>query len=405
MANAVVLDARQQRGAALAKEKGRHIRHVAGAKYLVPSATGTAGYVVDAEAGQCTCPDHEDRGVRCKHLWAVSYYRQEITLPDGSHVVTQAVRLTYAQNWPAYNRAQTEEKDRVQVLLRDLCSGVPQAEQKRGRPRLPLADVIYAATMKVYDCMSARRSMSDVRACEEKGLIEDAPSYNSMLRYAKDGSLAPVLSTLIEQSALPLRAVETQFAQDSTGFATATYVRWYDQKYGQKSRQRFVKLHAMVGTKTHIVTAAAPTEAVVGDSGELIPLLQRTAANGFDVQEVSADKAYLSHDNLAAIEAIGARPFIPFKSNSRAGGSPAWERLWHHFSANSVDFLAHYHRRSNVETAFSAMERKFGKSLMTRLPEAQFNEVLLKCLCHNLTCLVHAIHELNVAPKFWEVRP
>lgn len=50
---------------------------------------------------------------------------------------------------------------------------------------------------------------------------------------------------------------------------------------------------------------------------------------------------------------------------------------------------------------FSSVKRKFGGSVRSKLPAAQFNEVLLKCLCHNLSMLVHAIHELGVEPKFW----
>jgi hypothetical protein len=38
---------------------------------------------------------------------------------------------------------------------------------------------------------------------------------------------------------------------------------------------------------------------------------------------------------------------------------------------------------------------------MIRTLAAQVNEVLLKCLCHNLSMLVHAIHELWIAPSFW----
>ena len=92
---------------------------------------------------------------------------------------------------------------------------------------------------------------------------------------------------------------------------------------------------------------------------------------------------------------------MPFKSNSGSTGSASWERLWHHFSANRDDFLAHYHRRSNVESTFSAMKRKFGAGVRSKLQAAQFNEVMLKCLCHNLSCLVHGIHELGIEPKFW----
>jgi transposase len=135
------------------------------------------------------------------------------------------------------------------------------------------------------------------------------------------------------------------------------------------------------------------------------PLVESAAANGFRIAELSADKAYLSHANLAAVERIGAVPFVPFKSNSGSAGSAAWERMWHYFSANRGEFLAHYHRRSNVESTFSAVKRKFGGTVRSKLPAAQVNEVLLKCLCHNLTCLVHSIHELNVDPKFWTLQP
>ena len=43
--------------------------------------------------------------------------------------------------------------------------------------------------------------------------------------------------------------------------------------------------------------------------------------------------------------------------------------------------------------------------MRSKLPAAQLNEVLLKCPCHNLSVLVHSIHELGIDQKFWEVRP
>jgi transposase len=402
MSNAAT-DQRQQRGLALVQGKGKRIRHIAGAKYLVPSAQdGAAGYVVDVEAASCSCPDHEERAVRCKHLWALSYFRQEVGMPDGTTVVTESVRVTYSQDWAAYNRAQCEEKARVQVLLRGLCDGIVSPPQGRGRPRVPLGDAVYGATMKVYGTMSGRRSTTDIRACADAGHMDRAPSYNTLFRCVEDPSMLPLLRALVDESAKPLRAVEKQFAVDGTGFATQTYVRWFDYKYGEEKRaQRWVKLHAMVGTLTNVITAAEPTESNVNDSPMFAPLVTRTAANGFNVAECSADKAYLSHANLATVEAIGGQAFVPFKSNSGSTGSAAWERLWHLYSLNRETFLSHYHRRSNVESTFSAVKRKFGGSVRSKLPAAQLNEVLLKCVCHNLSVLVHSIHELGIEPKFW----
>jgi transposase len=402
------MDAREQRALALVASKRKHIKHVSGARWLVPSQTDGGGYLVDADAQTCSCPDHEERGVRCKHLFAVAIIRQEISLPDGTTVTTEATvttetRVTYAQNWPAYTRAQCEEKHRVQLLLRGLCDGIAQPPQTNGRPRLPLADVVYGATMRVFGGMSGRRSTSDVQACAERGLMSRVPAYNSVSRYLESAELAPLLKTLVHESAAPLRAVETTFATDSTGFATSTYARWYDERYGGEKRcQRWIKLHAQVGTITNVIASVEATESGVGDSVMLEPLLASSVARGFNVRELSADKAYLSNENLTAVESVGAVPYVPFKSNSRGTGrSEAWRRLWHMFEARNDEFLAHYHQRSNVEATFSMVKRKFGSSVRAKTFAAQVNEVLLKCLCHNLSVLVHAIHELGIEPTFW----
>jgi transposase len=401
-----VMDARQRRGLALVQGKSRRIKQLGEGTWLVPSQTNASGgYVVDVVRGTCSCPDHEDRNVRCKHLWAVAYVRHEVALPDGTTVVTEK-RITYRQDWPAYNAAQRDEKDRVQLLLRGLCDGIVQPPRRpgAGRPPALLADVVYGAAMKTYGTLSGRRSEPDLLACEERGLLGgDAPAYNTLFKYAERAELAPLLKTLVHESAAPLRAVETTFATDSTGFATSTYARWFDEKYGgERKCQRWIKLHAQVGTFTNVIASVEATESTVGDAVMLKPLLASSVKRGFTVQELSADKAYLSNENLVAIEAAHAVPYIPFKSNSRgAGKSDAWRRLWHTFEAKNDEFLARYHQRSNVESTFSMVKRKFGASVRAKTFPAQVNEVLLKCLCHNLSVLVHAIHELGVEPSFW----
>ena len=111
------VDYRQARGLALVRGKASRIRQIPGDTYLVPSASsnGGAGYVVDMAAGKCTCPDYEERGLPCKYQCPVRYHRHELEMPDGTTVVTETLqvtkRVTYPQDWPAYNRAQCEEKD------------------------------------------------------------------------------------------------------------------------------------------------------------------------------------------------------------------------------------------------------------------------------------------------------
>ena len=40
-------------------------------------------YTVDGRRGRCTCPDHEHRGARCKHLRRVAFATGAQQVPDG----------------------------------------------------------------------------------------------------------------------------------------------------------------------------------------------------------------------------------------------------------------------------------------------------------------------------------
>lgn len=397
---------REQRGREIAKRGG--IRKL-GACYTVPSSSTAADapvYVVDVVESTCTCADYATRRTKCKHQEAVEFWLVwEGAVNEPGDAPAPAKRKAHAQNWAAYNAAQTTEKTRIELLLKSLCEGIEQPPRKpgAGRKPLPLGEAVFAAVMKVYVGMSGRRASTDIRGCEERGHIGKAPHYNSLFRVMENPATAAILVRLIEESAAPLAEIENQagqFAQDSTGFSTVTYDRWFDQKHGKLAAQHpWVKLHVMIGTTTNVVTGVKISNE--GDCPVLPELLARTAS-AFRVKEVSADKAYLSKKNLEAIDAVGAVPFIPFKTNSvgMASKSIHWRKMWAHFSLKSEDFLARYHRRSNAETTMWMIKSKFGSTVRSKLPVAQANEVLAKVLCHNLTCIVHAITEFGIEADF-----
>ncbi len=317
---------------------------------------------------------------------------------------TTAPRPTYSQHWASYNLAQQNEKDRFLLLLRDLCNTIDKepAPTRRGRPSAALPVKLFAVAYKVYSGVSARRFTCDMQAARRQGLVSHAPHFNSTLDYLASDEMTEHLRVLIEVSASPLKAVETDFAIDSTGFATTTYDRWFDQKWGnQHRRQRWIKTHLMCGVKTNIVTAALATTHESSDTKQLPHLLERTAET-FNVEEVSADKAYSSKRNLREIQAVGATPFIPFKSYSKASPrNPArydsvWAKMYHYFSLNRGEFAAHYHKRSNVESTMAMIKRKFGASVKSKGDIAQVNEVLAKILCHNIVVLIHSFYELGL---------
>jgi transposase len=339
--------------------------------------------------------------MKCKHIHAGEFSVKRETRPDGTTTVTKTVRVTYGQDWPAYNAAQSHEKARVAELLRGLCDGVSQPPQGRGRPRLPLSDVVFSAVMKVYTTVSGRRAACDLRECEAKGFVANAPHYNSVFNYLEDPALTPILKALVEESASPLKAVESDFAVDSSGFSTCTFVRWYDAKYGKtRSEHEWVKAHLMIGVKTNVVTSVEVTAPENHDSPYLPQLLEATMKQ-FHIAEVSADKGYISKRNLEVVANAGAVPYIPFKSNTTGEGPELWRKMWHFYQFNRREFLESYHKRSNVESTFSMIKAKFGASVRSKTPVAQTNEVLCKVLCHNLCVLVQSIYELGIEPTFW----
>ncbi len=402
-------DLRQQRGleiAAIARIEKRD------GLYIVPSQTSPrpTRYKVDmsGENPACDCPDHVLRACKCKHIYAVEYTirrEQSVTVdPDGTVTETESVtvtktRKTYPQDWPAYNAAQTNEKREFQRLLHDLCATIPQPPPepgRKGRPPIPLSDAIFSAAFKVYSTVSARRFTCDLADAHGKGLIDKVPHFNSVLNCFEDPDTFPVLVDLIQRSALPLQSIESDFAVDSTGFAFCRFVRWYDIKYNRfTAEQQWVKAHICTGVKTNVVTAVEIHGRDAKDA-PILPALVDTTAKGFTIAEVSADKGYSSRGVHDAIAKVGAVPYVAFKGNTTGGVGGLFAKMYHYFQFNRDDFLAHYHKRSNVESTVMMIKSKFGDAVRSKSDVAARNEVL----CHNVCCLISAIYELGIQPVF-----
>ncbi len=401
------MDAREERGlviAALCK------LNRTGETWLVPSQSGEKIYQVNPHQQTCTCPDHTEKGHKCKHLYAVEFTVKRETDRNGNVIETQSItftkKTTYKQNWPVYNESQQTEKKRFLALLSDPTRGMKEPERdpsKIGRKPTLMRDMVFASAFKVYSTVSTRRFACDLADAHEKGYITSLMNSITISAYLENAALTPILHSLITQSSLPLRSAETVFAPDSTGFSCSRFVRWYDEKYGvTRSGHDWVKAHAMCGTKTHIVTAVEIHDRDAADSPQFKPLVEATAKN-FTVKEVPADKAYLSHDNLELVERLGGTAYVPFKSNSVQGeAGRLWEKMFLYYQFNREDFLLHYHQRSNAESVFSMIKAKFRDNVRSRTDVAMKNEVLCKVLCHNICCVIKSHLELGIEPVFWK---
>ena len=286
-------------------------------------------------------------------------------------------------------------------MLADLCATVERPKQTAtaGKKPHPIGDSLFAAIFKVYSGFSARRFTTDLLDAEEKGYIGQAPHYNYIFRILEREDVSPILRQLVERSRFLLRAIETKLAVDSSGFGSSKFERWFDTKSGvDRKRATWVKTHICVGVNTQIVTAVE-----IGDAhdGQMFPDLVRATAERFALADVTADKTYLSRANLELVDQLGGTADIPFKNNCRAGrNGPTWERLSHTFALKRDEFLTHYHQRSNVESAFGMVKRKFGGSVRSKTPTAMANEVSAKPVRHNLVVRVHEMYELGIDPGF-----
>lgn len=280
---------RQMRGMAIAARVAIR-RH--GRGYRVPSQSGRGTYFVTLEGGEpfCSCPDFELRNKPCKHIHAVELIIMREELPSAEQPtpapepVARPRKPTpnpYGRNWAAYTAAQEHEGELFPKMLRELCDTIPQPPQGNGRPRMPISDMIFGAGVKVFSTMSGRRAMSDLRDAHAEGLMDRMPNFATVLRYLGKSEMTPLLIDLIRQSALPLRDIETNFAIDSTGFATRTYHRWFDHKWGREIREaEWVKVSLMCGVTTNIVTdAGAANGYTSADAPYLRPFVETTARN------------------------------------------------------------------------------------------------------------------------------
>jgi Transposase DDE domain len=176
--------------------------------------------------------------------------------------------------------------------------------------------------------------------------------------------------------------------------------RWYSEKYGRiESEHTWVKAHVMTGTTTHVVTSVVILDKNSHDAPQFPTLVKETAKH-FTIGQVSGDKAYASTENFQAVQDANGTGYLSFRSNATGGIGGIYERMYHLFCLNKEGYLHKYHRRSNIESTFSSVKRKFGDSVRSKTPTAMKNEVLAKLVCHNISQLIHLMYELGIEPNF-----
>jgi transposase len=379
-------------------------------EFRVRSEAGHGFYRVrrTGEAWTCECPTFENLQDCCKHVWAARIgqegTRKLATLSGGPPP-------KYGQDWPAYDAARQAEHPLFDPLLWSLLDYISEPRRSPGTPGrkpIPLRTQFLVAIKKVYfgeSCQRSKGAFDEIYA-GGKGVLSTVPNYAVPSRLFNRPGVGQILLELIRRSALPLKGLEDggTVAIDSTGFCTTCMGAYCIEKHQEKRGHRWVTAHAAVGVKTHIILNVKITEEHVGDSPQFLPLLKGVKAAGFNPAAVVADKAYTSRGNYGGAAELGVKAYLPFKTTATGKevkgrfGTEVFRKMLLMFQLNPEEFDSHYHKRSNVESTFSAIKRKMGESLLSKNSQARFNELLAKLLAYNITILVHEIYEHGIDP-------
>lgn len=313
----------------------------------------------------------------------------------------------YPRDESLYNLIQENEIPMFLACLPGAVEAVLDRDtlwQRTGRPPARLYDILICLVVKQYFDKSLRRTIGLLRMFKRAGLIDvDIPCFKTLGNYLNNGSIHVYLERLIELTSALFSTVERHMATDATGISTMCYSSWYSIRVCKKSRKRdHIMVHITVGTRSNVVVALDIRGKRGKDNEILRAHVERTDARGFEVEEWSGDKLYLTRDNCDAVAAIGAEPWFKLKSNTKARAkcSPAWRRMVLAFREDPDGSNEKYHRRSNVESAISAKKRKFASRVRGRSPTSQRLEESLSWVGYNFSLVPRAYHEFGVKPPF-----
>lgn len=395
--------------AALEKDPGAVVQ-VGPEEYRVKSESGRGYYRVQFGYGKwmCECDHWIERQLACYHVYMVLEVREESPDPLIQVLVDQPQRK-YTQRWPEYDRAQKAVHRCFDAYLWDLLQSVEDPVRRpgvRGRPATPIQLRLLLAVRKVQLGMTTREVDGLFHLLSDSGRWivgnEELPNSTDSSRLFNEEYVTPILLQLIERVGLLVRDIEDDgtVAVDSTGFCTSCRGAYLAETHGVSHYHKWVKCHAIVGTRTHMVLGVRVTPENSNDYPQFIPLVKRIAELGFTPRVVAADKGYLGRSNLQTCADLGFDPKIPFKSSSRekSRGCPIWWKQYHQFMLRREEWEKDYHQRSNVESTFSAIKRKLGEPLLSKNELARFNELLAKILAYDIGVVVHEIFKRGMDP-------
>jgi hypothetical protein len=187
-----------------------------------------------------------------------------------------------------------------------------------------------------------------------------------------------------------------------TGISTKCFSSWFSIRCEKQTRHRdHISAHLTTSRNLN-ACIAVDVDCEKGKDSEYMRKHIKQIVKDFLIRDWCGDSMYLSRENCNAVSEAGGTPwFMPKKNTiSKPLNSPSWKKMVKIAQKDPEKFSKHYHKRSNVESTFSAKKRKFGSSVRSRLNSAKENEEHLKWINYNFAVLSRAHYEKNVKIRF-----
>ena len=327
-------------------------------------------------------------------------------IPDNKITETPKPRETVPRNWSAYTKGQQAEFALFRYYLKGLLDLMKTdtdhpMQKKLGRHPLPDADMLFLMIDRVHHELSIRRYYPFAETAKQEGFTTCIPSQAKLADAYDTERYTEILNDMLMISATPLSFIEHHFSVDASGFRTTRYSDWFGEKHKVKQKNIWKKMHIVVGVNTNVICAIRITDSNVADTVEF-PALITDVSKLFNVEIVSADKGYFSSKNFDYAKEHDIRLYIPFKKNANpfSKNAQSWRDIYDYALEKPDEFAAIYHKRSNVETTFSAIKQKLGEIVRCKNPVGETNYLLCKAICYNLILLIMYTYKLGIVPEF-----
>jgi len=274
------------------------------------------------------------------------------------------------------------------------------------RPAIDRSLLFFAVAIKVYVGATNRKAIDKIRqALGTDEWDEREFHFNRLSEYLNQRETTRDLYRAIAEICSPFAAFAEDVILDGTGISLTSRGTYRSEQYPQSltAGRQYARLNLAMDRVLKIFPGAIVTPMRGKGTGELTQapeLLRRLEASGWQAKRILADGLYAVEPFFSAVEEYGAEPIVPLRriyNEKRLPKSPLMLKVYRQFKADPDAFYEIYRLRPLVESGISSLKRKFAGSVRSKTIRAQMNEILLKVLCHNIDCVIHATHRYGLS--------